>query len=350
MKLNNLLKISLLALTFTFFQPVSPVSAEMTPPPAPLYRDPMFDGAADPVVVWNRTEKSWWMLYTARRANVDAPDVSYCYGCDIGVASSDDHGRTWVYRGSLDLNIEPGRNTFWAPDVVYFKGTYHLFVAYIQGARNHWGGVKRLAHYTSQNLWDWKFDDFIKIDSASVIDASLMQMPDGKWHIWYKDESRGSITMTAESDDLFTWKVHDKPAIDGRGHEGPKAFRFQGSYWMLTDEWQGMRVYRSDDAQTWTRQGLILDKPSKRPEDTPSGAHGDVIVVKDRDGKGEKAYIFYFTHPGRKFHSENLIGENGVLPYDLRRSSIQAAELKLENGTLTCDRDREFDFYLPDQE
>lgn len=350
MKLNNIFHISLLTLTFAFLQPVPAVSAEMTPPPAPLYRDPMFDGAADPVVVWNRAEKNWWMLYTARRANVDAPDVAYCYGCDIGVASSDDHGRTWVYRGSLDLDIEPGRNTFWAPDVVYFKGTYHLFVAYIQGVRSHWGGVKRLAHYTSKDLWNWKFDDFIKINSASVIDASLMQMPDGKWHIWYKDESRGSITMTAESEDLFTWKVHDKPAIDGRGHEGPKAFRFQGSYWMLTDEWQGMRVYRSDDAQTWTRQGLILDKPSKRPEDTPSGAHGDVIVVKDREGKGEKAYIIYFTHPGRKFHSENLIGENGVLPYDLRRSSIQAAELKLENGTLTCDRDREFDFYLPDQE
>lgn len=30
--------------------------------PAPLFRDPVTDGAADPVIVWNREEKSWWML------------------------------------------------------------------------------------------------------------------------------------------------------------------------------------------------------------------------------------------------------------------------------------------------
>lgn len=52
---------------------------------APLYRDPIFDGAADPVMVWNREEKSWWMLYTQRRANVETPGVSYCYGNDIGI-------------------------------------------------------------------------------------------------------------------------------------------------------------------------------------------------------------------------------------------------------------------------
>lgn len=33
--------------------------------PAPLYRDPVTDGAADPVVVWNQEAKSWWMLYTS---------------------------------------------------------------------------------------------------------------------------------------------------------------------------------------------------------------------------------------------------------------------------------------------
>lgn len=62
--------------------------------PAPLYRDPVTDGAADPVVVWNQEAKSWWMLYTQRRANLDAPDVAYCYGTKIGVAESTDHGQT----------------------------------------------------------------------------------------------------------------------------------------------------------------------------------------------------------------------------------------------------------------
>lgn len=124
--------------------------------PAPLYRDPVTDGAADPVVVWNKEAKSWWMLYTQRRANLDAPDVAYCYGTKIGVAESTDHGQTWVYRGTLDLEFEDGHNTFWAPEVVYRDGEYHMFVAYIRGVRSHWGGDKQIVHYTSRNLWNWK--------------------------------------------------------------------------------------------------------------------------------------------------------------------------------------------------
>ncbi|MBQ5689092.1 MAG: glycosyl hydrolase, partial [Bacteroidales bacterium] len=60
--------------------------------PAPLFRDPITDGAADPVIIWNRQEKSWWMLYTQRRANAETENVAYCYGNAIGIASSDDNG------------------------------------------------------------------------------------------------------------------------------------------------------------------------------------------------------------------------------------------------------------------
>lgn len=52
---------------------------------APLFRDPKTDGAADPVMLWNRQEKKWWMLYSQRRANVEAPDVSFCYGTEISL-------------------------------------------------------------------------------------------------------------------------------------------------------------------------------------------------------------------------------------------------------------------------
>ena len=86
------------------------------------------------------------LLYTQRRANSETADVAYCYGNQIGIASSDDHGQSWVYRGTLDLDIEPGHNTFWAPDVVYHNGKYHMFVSYIQGVRNHWSGNACIAH------------------------------------------------------------------------------------------------------------------------------------------------------------------------------------------------------------
>jgi rhamnogalacturonan endolyase len=53
--------------------------------PKPLYRDPVYDGAADPVLIWNRQRKRWWMLYTNRRANVPGlRGVSWVHGTRIG--------------------------------------------------------------------------------------------------------------------------------------------------------------------------------------------------------------------------------------------------------------------------
>lgn len=45
--------------------------------------------------------------------------------------------------------------------------------------------------------------------------------------------------------------------------------------------------------------------------------------------------------------SPRQLDKNGVLPYSLRRSSIQVAELKLVDGKLICKRDEDFDFFLP---
>ena len=310
--------------------------------PAPLFRDPITDGAADPVIIYNRQEHAWWMLYTQRRANVNGANVAYCHGCSIGVAESQDMGKTCVYRGALNLDFEKGQNTFWAPDVVYCKGTYHMFVSYIQGVYNDWGGQAHILHYTSKNLWDWKYRGPVNLSSGRVIDATLIEMPNKAWRMWYKDENAGSHTMLAESKDLFHWNVKDTPAIGDRAQEGAKVFYWKGSYWMLTDEWHGMRVYRSKDTEQWERQGLILDKPSKRRDDTPSGSHGDVIV------QGDRAYVFYFTHPGRKMHTEVIVDENGVIPYKYRRSSIQVAPLIMDGNTIKCDRENDFDFYLED--
>ena len=48
----------------------------------PLYHDPVYDGAADPVVIWNQQEKKWFMFYTNRRANIDDADgVKFSRSC-----------------------------------------------------------------------------------------------------------------------------------------------------------------------------------------------------------------------------------------------------------------------------
>src|SRR3990170_335634 len=50
----------------------------------PLFRDPIYDGAADPVVIWNQKEKKWFMFYTNRRANVkDLIGVTWVHGSNI---------------------------------------------------------------------------------------------------------------------------------------------------------------------------------------------------------------------------------------------------------------------------
>ncbi|WJH34778.1 glycosyl hydrolase [Paenibacillus sp. CC-CFT747] len=262
---------------------------------APLFRDPLFDGAADPVVVWNRAKQEWWMIYTNRRATAEGPGFAWVHGTDLGVASSRDGGAHWVYRGTLTgLDIEWGRNTFWAPEILWHEGIYHMYVSYIQGVPEEWAGHKReLLHYTSPDLLQWTFRSKLELSSDRVIDACVYPLPSGGFRMWYKDEANGSFTYGADSPDLYEWKVTG-PVITGRPHEGPNVFELSGHYWMIVDEWRGQGVYRSDNLTDWERSGLILDKPGIREDDGTIGLHADVV------GQGEEAFIFYFTHPDRR--------------------------------------------------
>ncbi|HEY3281237.1 MAG TPA: hypothetical protein VGN26_03110, partial [Armatimonadota bacterium] len=138
----------------------------MDPPPAPLFRDPIYDGAADPTFIWNHQEKQWWILYTQRRDNVDCLGVGWCHGSDIGIASTPDQGRSWRYRGVLEgVTYGRGRNTFWAPEVLWHDGTYHAYVSFVPGVPNDWSGDRYILHYTSANLWDWQFRSKLPLTS-----------------------------------------------------------------------------------------------------------------------------------------------------------------------------------------
>jgi len=303
-------------------------------PPAPLYRDPVFDGAADPSLIWNDEERAWWVFYTNRRANdPNAQDgVRWCHGTDIGIASSADGGLTWTYRGiAKGLEFEPGRNTFWAPCLVEHGRTYHMYVAYVRGVPADWSGERHIVHYTSRNLVDWKWEGIIPLSSERVIDAFVYAKPSGGWRLWYKDEANGSHIYTADSEDLYKWTVAG-PVVTGKAQEGTAVFWWRGSYWMLVDRWQGMGVLSSPDLAAWTEQpAAILGVPGKRPDDGDIGRHGEVVV------QGPEAYLFYFTHPaGPKAHTE--AGKH--------RSSLQVARLEIRDGELACDRDKPFPLEL----
>jgi sucrose-6-phosphate hydrolase SacC (GH32 family) len=296
--------------------------------PKPLFRDPAHDGAADPVVIWNRRERKWFMIYTNRRANVaEATGVEWVHGTRLGVAESADGGATWKYRGTAKIGYGPADYTHWAPDVVWHNGLYHMFLTIVPGIFKDWNATREITHLTSADLLKWKYESTLKLASDKAIDASVFRLPDGSWRMWYNNERDKKSIYYADSPDLFKWEERGK-AIGERG-EGPKVFRWRNRYWMALDVWRGLALYSSDDLLKWTRQPKnILETPGQGADDKVKGGHADVVV------SGERAFLFYFTHPGRQ-HPDSK--EDG---YEQRRSSIQVVELKFKDGEIIAERDQ----------
>ena len=295
----------------------------------PLFEDPIFNGAADPVVVWNKQAKKWFMFYTNRRASAEGLDgVTWVHGTRIGIASSVD-GAKWQYVDTADIQYRPDTNyTHWAPEVFENKGVYHMFLTYVPGVFKDWNHTREIIHLTSKDLLHWQYDKTLELASHKIIDACAFPLPDGGWRLWYNNEKDRKSIYYADSKDLTNWEDKGK-AVGDKGGEGPKVFRWKNSYWMVVDNWMGMGIYKSDDLKTWKRQEKrILELPGKGKDDQSIGGHCDVLV---NDGH---AYIFYFTHPGRVGAKSNW--KDGT---ETRRSVIQLGELQYENGEITCDRD-----------
>jgi hypothetical protein len=301
------------------------------PAPKPLFRDPVFDGAADPVLCWNRAEKKWFMFYTNRRANEpNTPGVTWVHGTKIGIAESSDGGATWAYRGTANITYGGEDMTYWAPEVIEHDGTYHMYLTFVPGIFRDWNHPRDIIHLTSKDLLNWQYESTLTLSSDRVIDACVLQLPDKTWRLWYNNERDAKSIYFADSNDLFTWRDRGKvTGVGERPGEGPKAFRWKHRYWMVVDVWDGLGVYRSGDALHWERQdGNLVQTPGKGLDDQVKGGHPDVVV------SGDRAYLFYFTHPGRRGPDAQRDG------FEQRRSSIQVVELEYKDGWLACDRDK----------
>lgn len=285
--------------------------------PKPLFRDPVHDGAADPVVVWNPLEQKWFMFYTNRRANrTNAVGVDWVHGTRIGIAESADGGATWRYRGVADIAHGGPDYSHWAPEIVEHAGRWHMFLTIVPGTFTDWNAPRYLAHLTSTNLLRWRYEATLPLPGDRLIDACALRLPDGTWRLWYNNERDRKSIYCADSPDLAQWTPTGK-AIGDRAGEGPKVVRWRGRYWMVVDNWQGLGIYRSDDAVTWTRQPVnLLEQPGRGADDQVKGGHPDLVISADR------AFLFYFTHPGRRGAEANKDG------YEQRRSSIQVVELR----------------------
>ena len=303
------------------------------PAPTPLYRDPIYDGAADPTVLWNPLTKTWFMYYTNRRANMQSPDgVEWVHGTPIGIAESSDGGVTWKYKTNAVIHYpttSPDEITYWAPDV-FFDGTqWHMYLTIVPGIFSDWKHPRTIAHLTSSDMLEWHYQSTLSLANEKVIDADVIALPQGGYD--------GKSVYFADSDDLFHWQDKGKAALASRG-EGPVAFRWQGYWWLIVDAWRGLAVYRSDDLMQWQQQpGYLLGEPGTGKDDGINGGHPDVIVENGR------AYLFYFTHGGR-------IGDNANKDnVASRRSSIQVTELIMNDGKISTDRNAHTFITLPEK-
>jgi hypothetical protein len=274
--------------------------------PRPLYRDPPFDAPTDPVFCYNAEQKKWFMYYTARRASApDTPGVTWVHGTNIGMAESTDGGATWTYRGTADIryaqDAHPKDYTYWAPEVIWHDGTYHMFLSFVPGIFTDWNHPREIIHLTSKDGVKWDTAGQVDLKSDRVIDACVMQLPGGGWRMWYKDERKPKALSYADSPDLNRWEPKGNAVTDHNG-EGPKVFQWKGKYWLIADTWAtGMRVWSSDDCLNWKPQ-----------EETLIGSHGDVVV------SGGRAWWFYFGGPQRQE----------------RRTAINVVELSVSDGKL----------------
>ena len=227
--------------------------------PKPLYRDPPFDAPTDPVLCFNAEQKKWLMYYTARRATApNTPGVTWVHGSNLGMAESSDGGATWTYRGIADIRYgkdsHPNDYTYWAPEVIWYEGTYHMFLSFVPGIFSDWNHPREIVHLTSKDGLKWDTAGPVDLKSDRVIDACVIQLPDGTWRMWYKDERKPKSLSYADSPDLFHWEAKGNAVTDRNG-EGPKVIHWKGKYWLIADTWAtGMRVWSSRTACTGSRR------------------------------------------------------------------------------------------------
>lgn len=321
---------------------------------APLYRDPLFDGAHDPELVWNHAEQCYWLLYLQNRYNIPLSDpapLGRTSLTDIGLASTPDGGRSWVYRGvaeGLDVpasaradGLPPsgtqqyGGATWWRPAVTSVGGVYHAFWVMWEASRGMKGpdgpgayANWNLVHYTSNNLKSWSYNQTVRTNSFAY-DSDVFRLADGRYILFSTGQTRAvrGNPKVLQSRDLYEWTECTDAGLQVNIDEGPHAtwndmsikwrgfgfINWDGSAHFGTNRPNMMRT--SDGGMTWEMSNTTLyPGPGTRPLDLGAAHQGPLLLNQGADGEGGWALYFSEFSVGAEYARSTGCGtERAVL-------------------------------------
>lgn len=99
------------------------------------------------------------VLHPTPRHRRQRAGVTWIHGTPIGMAESTDGGATWTYRGEAKItygqDVHPDDYTYWAPEIIWFQGAYHMYLTYVPGIFNDWNHPRQTVHLTSKDGVKW---------------------------------------------------------------------------------------------------------------------------------------------------------------------------------------------------
>lgn len=306
-----------------------------------------------------------------------AGDCAYCVYTDIGLASTPDGGRTWIYRGTAagvdvpvslrnasDPSTRPpaaasqmyGGATWWRPAVVRTGGVYHGFWVYNPAPGSEMTDMK-IIHYTSSDLKNWKFAEvardkptaydtvvFRVADAVTAgTDAALNEPTCGPWILYSTEQTRPGHGPPRQSRNLYNWTDCTAPGHQIDVGEGPHVTgsaindatsKWNGFAWL---NWEGGFVARSSDGgQSWAQPpaGRTLFDPQVRTDNAAGTDHGSAhqgpLIPQ-----GDQMYVLYFT----EFANRGVTGPEAAQIFQGSRSVLHIGRVRVApDGWLSCNR------------